>query len=169
MLADQAYIQLRRDIEDLKRKMRKQETKAFLPAPALNTYTPIWTAVSVNPSLGNGTLTGRYVQVGALVTFWIRLVIGSTTTTGTGFWQFTLPVPMKSDINETMGSAMMEDALTADYLGQTVMFSSTDLCRVYFTVVTGADRSANGVQSNQPFTWATADFLTLTGSYIGDV
>src|SRR5579864_7885838 len=55
-------------------------------------YTPSWTGSSTNPSLGNGSLTGRYTQIGKVVLFSVVLTAGSTTTYGSGFWTFTLPI-----------------------------------------------------------------------------
>lgn len=64
---------------------------------AWTTYTPTWTAASSNPSLGNGTLLGRYSQIGKTVAFRIFLSIGSTTTQGSGTWRFALPFASPSD------------------------------------------------------------------------
>jgi hypothetical protein len=53
----------------------------------------VWTATTTNPTIGNGTLTGRYIQLGKLVIYRIYLVGGTTTTLGTGPAYFiTLPV-----------------------------------------------------------------------------
>lgn len=54
-------------------------------------YAPGWAATISNPSLGNGTLTGRYRRLGTSLELSIRLVIGSTTTLGAGAWAFGLP------------------------------------------------------------------------------
>jgi hypothetical protein len=54
-------------------------------------YTPTWTA-STNPTVGNGTLIGRYFRVGRTITFQINLTMGSTTTYGSGNYDFALPV-----------------------------------------------------------------------------
>lgn len=59
-------------------------------------YTPTWTASSSNPTLNNGTLTGSYTRVGQMVTANISLIFGSTTTTGTGAYQWSLPVAPKA-------------------------------------------------------------------------
>jgi len=56
------------------------------------TYTPTWTAGGTNPSLGNGTLIGRYTRVGRTITFQVNLTMGSTTTYGSGGYEFALPV-----------------------------------------------------------------------------
>lgn len=59
-----------------------------------STYSPSWTGTSTDPSLGNGTITGRYTMVGKLVTGQIRLLTGSTTSFGSGAWKFSLPMPV---------------------------------------------------------------------------
>jgi len=57
------------------------------------TWTPAWTCVSGgNPSLGNGTATGQYVQLGKFVFFNIEVQSGSTTTFGGGVYLFSTPV-----------------------------------------------------------------------------
>lgn len=58
---------------------------------AWTAYTPAFTASTSNPSVGNGSLTGRYNRLGKMVFFTIRLTIGSTTTRGVGTWRFSLP------------------------------------------------------------------------------
>lgn len=50
-----------------------------------------WTGSSVDPAIGDGTLTGQWRELGDLVWLHIYLLIGSTTTNGTGNWRFSLP------------------------------------------------------------------------------
>jgi len=59
-------------------------------------YTIAWSCVSgTQPSLGNGLLAGRYMQLGGAVFGRITFAAGSTTTFGSGSWQFTMPpVPL---------------------------------------------------------------------------
>jgi hypothetical protein len=47
---------------------------------AWTAYTPTWTSDSGSPSIGNGTLVGRYKQLGKTVFFNLKLTYGSTTT-----------------------------------------------------------------------------------------
>jgi hypothetical protein len=54
-------------------------------------YTPVWTATTTNPALGNGTLTGQYMKIGRTCIVQIVLTIGSTSTFGTGNWRISLP------------------------------------------------------------------------------
>lgn len=64
-----------------------------LPNPgAWTPYTPTWTVSgSVAPAVGNGTLIGRYMKIGRMVTFHIVLTCGSTTNAGSGAFSFGLP------------------------------------------------------------------------------
>lgn len=59
---------------------------------AWTSYTPVWSSSGTAPSLGNGTLVGYYAKIGRDVTAKIFLSTGSTTTYGTGFYSFTLPL-----------------------------------------------------------------------------
>ncbi|WP_020393475.1 hypothetical protein [Kribbella catacumbae] len=70
---------------------RADHTHPF-PATAWDSYVPTWLTSGNAPSLGNGTLTGAYKQLGKLVTFRIRILMGSTTTYGTGEWRLSYPV-----------------------------------------------------------------------------
>lgn len=61
-------------------------------------YTPTWTNLSGvdTPVLGDGTLTGASARVGRTIHYWVSLVFGATTTTGSVPFDpltFTLPVP----------------------------------------------------------------------------
>jgi hypothetical protein len=55
-------------------------------------YTPVWTAATTNPSIGNGTLYGRYCVIGKLLMAKIFLQFGSSSTAGSGAYSFTYPI-----------------------------------------------------------------------------
>ena len=100
---------------------------AFTP---WTTYTPIWTASTTNPTLGNGTLTGRYVVMGPTVVGEIRLNFGSTTNRGTGTYRFSLPTLGIAENYQPMGQVVVRDegpGLT--YFG-TAMFNNNQDDRV---------------------------------------
>ncbi|MEV7285465.1 hypothetical protein AB0O01_13000 [Streptomyces sp. NPDC093252] len=59
---------------------------------AWSTYSPAWTATTTNPSIGDGTLTGRYTVVGKVCHFTTLVTFGSTTTFGSGSYVLGLPV-----------------------------------------------------------------------------
>lgn len=54
-------------------------------------YTPAWTASGTQPSIGNGTLTGKYLRRGREVTVHARVLAGSTTTFGSGQYYVSMP------------------------------------------------------------------------------
>jgi hypothetical protein len=58
---------------------------------AWRSYTPSWTAASVNPSIGNGSLQGWYKVVGKTCFVRGNIVMGSTTTFGSGEWYVSMP------------------------------------------------------------------------------
>ncbi len=118
------------------------------------TYTPTWTA-SVNPAIGNGTLSGQYRQIGKIVLYNITMTAGSGTTFGTGEWHFALPVTASGG---AAGSAVLADASTAYYSATTLIQAGT------LVIVTNAVLSF--VSPTVPFTWASLDGLQLTGFYV---
>jgi hypothetical protein len=61
-------------------------------AAAWTTYNPSWTASVTNPVIGNGTITGRYKQIGKTVFVVVKISMGTSTTYGSGIWRISLPV-----------------------------------------------------------------------------
>lgn len=63
-------------------------------------YTPTWDAVSgTNPAIGNGTISGKFMQLSKTLHITIQLVAGSTTTYGTSAnWQFSLPSGVTANV-----------------------------------------------------------------------
>lgn len=67
-----------------------------LASPAWTSYTPTWTAVTTNPVIGNGTITGAYNKIGRLVTGYITVTMGGTTTYGSGQYNLSLPLTIST-------------------------------------------------------------------------
>jgi hypothetical protein len=91
-----------------------------LTAATLNTigaasvsYTPTWTSTGSQPVLGNGSIQGTYFQFQKFVVGEIQIVIGSTTTFGTGTYLVSLPLTVSS--NWCSGVGMVLDA-SAGYI-----------------------------------------------------
>lgn len=121
-----------------------------------------WT--SYTPTLGvftagNGTATGAYMQVGKLVVFRAKFVLGSTSAAASGAPTLTLPVTATGDI-VTLEGQFYDSSGTAWY-GAGTIFTST--------AVALAVRGTNDVYANcsttSPFTWATGDSLRVGGVY----
>jgi len=130
-------------------------------------YTPVWTAATTNPSLGNGSLTGTYKQRGKIVDVRINLTTGSTTTYGSGTYRITLPVSAKnSEVNTIIGNGYVVDASTGFYF-HIVGDTGDSLTQVVFrSFVSIADNAYLGtVTSLGPMTFNTSDRILFVGSY----
>ena len=57
-------------------------------------WTPSWT--STGAAIGNGSLVGRFAEVGRFVAWNMTLTFGSDTDPGSTSWTFSLPVPGRS-------------------------------------------------------------------------
>lgn len=113
-------------------------------------YTPIWTASTTNPSIGNGSISGRYTTIGNFVIATGRLVAGSTTTFGTGYWMVSVPVP-PTNVSTFVGQGRILDA------GNVFMLASCNFSGVNLVFV--INNNGNLVQNTVPMTWATSDYL----------
>lgn len=121
------------------------------------TYTPSWTANSVNPAIGNGTISGRYARVGKTVFFVIFIQAGTTTTFGSGFYLFSTPTTASS-LSQNFNVLLYDASANTRYIGTTEFFSSTSFYAVEAT--TGSD-----VNPAAPFTFANLDTIRITGFY----
>lgn len=126
-------------------------------------WTPTWTNITV----GNGTVTARYIQIGKTVHFYMRFVLGSTSVVS-GQPIFSLPVNANANYAlanaERMFNVHIEDNGTSSYYGRAAFNSaSTIVCQVIN--VAGTYASASGISSTVPMTWTTSDTLSTMGTY----
>lgn len=111
-----------------------------------------------NWTIGNGTLSGRYMQAGKLVHFSISLVLGSTTGT-TGSLGFALPVSPALGTGLPVGQAQLLDTSgSARRIYAAVWDSSISACQP-------RDATYTAVSSAAPWTWATGDQVLINGTY----
>lgn len=129
---------------------------------SLKTYTPAWTAASANPDLGDGSLIGRYFQMGKFVYFTIRLQAGATTTFGTGAWYFSLPAA-PATFGPQVGQARVLDSGNEFRTGVAVTISD-GTARVQVFI----DNETAAVDSSRPMSWAAGDELVISGQYLVD-
>lgn len=124
-------------------------------------WTPSWTNVSV----GNGTVTAQYIQIGKTVHFFLQLDFGSTTGV-TGNVTFSAPVTATSDwITQHFGQSGYQDNNTGITYGGSMTFTDTSniLCRRQ--TVTGSETRWLTVNATNPFTWTTSDSIRVNGTY----
>lgn len=114
-----------------------------------------WTA-SVNPAIGNGTIDAKYMQTGRLVIYRGRIIMGSTTTFGSGSWLVSLPV--NCAVTVEIGAAVAQDNSTP---------ANSQPAAIRLSTATTANFFATGgsVSATVPFAWATSDQLRWTIVY----
>lgn len=121
---------------------------------AWGAYAPAWTSSGTQPALGNGSLTGFYRRTGKQVEARISLIMGTTTTYGTGLWMLSLPVTATT--TNQCGVCLLKDTGTADKAGMVYMQSTTTVTPVSSTAV---------VTATSPHTWASTDQVQVYISY----
>lgn len=121
-------------------------------------YTPTWTGTS-NPAIGNGTIAGKYMAAGKLIHYRIQVTMGSTTTYGTGNWNLTLPVaPAGLSTFATLGGASGYDSSASSAFMLMPIFNGGST----FILI---NPSSAGTSATSPFTWASGDILSISGTY----
>lgn len=141
-----------------------------LTAAELNTYlrdnfkalADPWTAYTptlTNWTLGNGTLTGRWSSVGALVHYSITFTLGSTTTTA-GNLIISLPANSVLPLAAPLGIAALTDTSASSF--QKGWVHTTGALANTVNVLTDASGRVN---ATTPFTWANGDQIIVNGSY----
>jgi len=126
-------------------------------------YTPSWTAASVNPSIGNGSLQGWYKLVGKTCFVRGNIVMGSTTTFGSGEWYVSMPFTA-SHADAILMTANLLDNGTAWY-NATVNGARAGFNFRAPIQYQGGAGTALDVNATQPFTWTNSDRFLWNGSY----
>lgn len=147
-------------------------TDFFMSGGAWSAYTPALTAAVTNPTVGNGSLIGRYRMYGKTVHFALEFVYGSTSTAGSGAWSFSLPpghlvtnvanTPVfVATCNGSVGGFRFHaDATLAPTASTFQMFAPTTTTNNALTTV------QQTVMGNA---WANGNFIRVTGTYETDV
>jgi hypothetical protein len=119
-----------------------------------------YTTTTGNMTVGNGTLTARYQQIGKTVNVFVQFTLGSTSAISTTPY-FSLPVTAAQDKWSITGR--LGDNGVADYFG----FAQANTANVFLYALgaSGTYGTAPTVSASVPFTWATGDFFTFSFSY----
>lgn len=124
---------------------------------AWTTYTPVWTGAGGNPTLGNGTIAGRYQRYGkTLIACEIIVTVGSTTTVGAGAYSWSLPFAL---LNGTVGLAAGSGAFNDVSSGTPLL--SRNAIRTATTTVGLSDSAGARVGAAIPVVPATGDVISV--------
>lgn len=111
-------------------------------------FTPVFTAASGSPAVGNGTISGAYRRVGKAVENRGQFVFGSTSNAGTGEWYMSTSHTTDAQ-DAVVGSAFLHDSGTAYY--SCICAFRAAATKLNFVT------SATQVSNSAPFTWAAGD------------
>lgn len=142
----------------LNQEIRDQLNSMF---DAWTPYTPTWAGATTNPVVGNGTLTGRYMKWGRTCQVRIDLLMGSTTTYGSGGWSLSLPTAAHSS-GAQLGLAHAFQSQR--YAGQINVAPAASVGLIFFPT-SGSPANLAWASSSVPFTWASGGRLTVQLTY----
>lgn len=119
------------------------------------TYTPTlgsWT-------LGNGSVSGRYIQAGKQVIGQIRFSVGSTTAFSGGP-TFTLPTASRALLTgrDPVGSATLFDNSVNAYRHWVAVLNTTG-------TIAAVNPDGTGITPTAPWTWANTDVIVIQFEY----
>jgi hypothetical protein len=128
------------------------------------TNTTSYTPTFRNLTLGNGTVTANYAQVGDLVYVDMDLTWGSTTSITSTFITMSVPVtPTFTGFRGLPNAVLLTDSGTATYYGHAKPYNLVGASEVVLQVVqtTGSFNKIAEITSSSPFTWTTNDSISV--------
>jgi hypothetical protein len=140
--------------------------------PEWFSFTPLWYSLSgTHPAIENGTLTSSYKMDGSLITYSFYLIFGSSTTSGTGNWYWTLPCPAYyGDVLgprpiDFIGMARVRRPYVSNYIYEATI-ASENPDRIYYIIQANQNNdNYNYLNGTTPFTWDQDDFLEVQIQY----
>ena len=131
------------------------------------TYTPVWYTSGSAASIGNGSLTGRYVNVGATIIGELRLSFGSTTNRGTGTYRFSLPTLGVAENYQPMGQFVIRDEGPGVTFVGTAMFNNNqdDRMELILHSQTATFDEGVAVSADAPILFGTNDKILVHFQY----
>jgi hypothetical protein len=129
-------------------------------------YTGAWTSYTPtlnNITLGNGTVTARYCQIGKVVFVFNEIVFGSTTTI-VNYPGFSLPISSVAYTGYFGGTVYMLDSGTAEFYG--LVYNDSSVRATFFAQLASGTYVRDAVIGTLvPMTWTTNDKLQASYWY----
>lgn len=134
-----------------------------IPEPTWQAWTPVIKGTTTDPTMGNSTLVGRYLQVGKTVSLRLYLQIGSTFNPGVGAYMIpTLPVAPRSDYwQPLLVAASLASPAVGDYAGVAKIEGSAGIVRIH--IDRGGTTVSLGALGDDNF--STGNRLLISGTY----
>lgn len=133
---------------------------AYKSATTLYPWTS-FTPTLTNWTLGNGTVVGKYQQIGKTVNLFFKFTFGSTSSLGT-YPNFALPLNAANTLGQNV-LINLQDAGTADNAGN--VYLATNAVYPGALDTAGTYVSIAPISTTVPFTWTTNDSVTVQITY----
>lgn len=142
-------------------------TGAFAISP-WTTYTPTLYGSATNPTLGNGSITGRYMNVGATIFGEIRIIAGTTGfNRGSGTYTVSLPAAGISENYQPVGQVVMRDEGPGITYFGTAIFNNNVNNRIELYIHSQVATFDEGVAVTEstPFLFSANDKILIQFTY----
>lgn len=135
---------------------------------AWTTYTPVLYGSTSNPAIGNGTISGRYTNVGATIYGEIRIIAGTIGfSRGSGTYRVSLPAPGIVENYQPVGQVVMRDEGPGITYFGTAIFNAgiTDRIELYMHSQSATFVEGSAVTESNPFLFNANDKILIQFTY----
>jgi hypothetical protein len=135
---------------------------------AWTSFTPVWTAVTTDPAIGNGTIQGKFCRVNKLIVAQISATFGSTTTYGSGHFLFEYPVESVAPttaFDRILSSGHFFDASGAGSYPLQASCQSVSTTEFRVQVFSNASQVIQVLGATVPLTLASTDTFQINFCY----
>jgi len=136
------------------------------------TYVPAFTGSVTNPAIGNGTVSGRYMNVGATIFGEIRITAGTTGfTRGEGIYRIGLPAAGIVENFQPVGQVVMRDeGPGTNYFGTAIFNNNADdVIELYMHSQVAQFDEGVAVTHTTPFLFSANDKILIQFTYESDL
>lgn len=135
---------------------------------AWTAYTPTLYGSTTNPTIGNGSITGRYVNIGATIIGEIRIIAGTTGfNRGAGTYSVSLPTAGVIENFQPVGQVVMRDEGPGITYFGTAIFNNNNTGRVELFMHSQVAEYDEGiaVTASTPFLFSSNDKILIQITY----
>jgi hypothetical protein len=132
------------------------------------TYTPVLYGSTTNPNIGNGSITGRYVSIGATIIGEIRIAAGTVGfSRGLGTYSVSLPTAAIYENYQPVGQVVMRDEGPGITYFGTAIFNNNNPNRVELFIQSQVASFDEGfaVTESSPFLFSANDKILIQITY----
>ena len=135
------------------------------------TYTPQLIASTANPIIGNGTIQGRYIALGAMVMGEIQIIAGTSGfNRGSGTYSVTLPTNAIFEAYQPIGQVVMRDEGPGiTYFGTAIFTTFANRVELFIHSQSAAFDEGVSVTESTPFLYGANDKILIQFTYEADL